>query len=378
MAWFYGTFSCGHEGRVNIVGPTKDRQRKADWDFSNLCPNCKEIELKKNLEEKIKKSKEMELPDLKGTDKQVNWALTLRNDFIKNYQELCKKIQRLKEENPERYAKSDVTLEQFQMAFDYIINNKIKASYWIDNRLVDTGRVILDEYYKNSEIINGSTDSNEDEIIDESTVFPENKNTDSVVKISIKTDSVTAEFERNDDFRSLIKGLGYEWNGSSWEKKIKETTGTGEERAAELGNKLLNAGFPISILDDIVRDNAVNGNYEPECKRWIMRCKDTNNFAICWDGYEEELYSKAKMISGARWNKGSMVVDVSHFDEVEDFAEMNGFKFTRAARNLIDTYQVQLASANTVKPAPDKERVVEDKLKKILESSDDILDDLKD
>lgn len=36
MAWYYGTYSCGHEGRVNIIGPTKDRQRKSDWHFSGL------------------------------------------------------------------------------------------------------------------------------------------------------------------------------------------------------------------------------------------------------------------------------------------------------------------------------------------------------
>ena len=25
MAWYEGTFACGHEGRVNIIGPQKDR-----------------------------------------------------------------------------------------------------------------------------------------------------------------------------------------------------------------------------------------------------------------------------------------------------------------------------------------------------------------
>lgn len=28
MAWYEGTFSCGHEGRVNIIGPNKDCQWK--------------------------------------------------------------------------------------------------------------------------------------------------------------------------------------------------------------------------------------------------------------------------------------------------------------------------------------------------------------
>lgn len=33
MAWYYGTYGCKHDGKINIVGPTKDRQRKADWHF---------------------------------------------------------------------------------------------------------------------------------------------------------------------------------------------------------------------------------------------------------------------------------------------------------------------------------------------------------
>ena len=49
MAWFYGTYCCGHEGRTDIVGPTKDRERKADWHFSGLCPKCYKKHLMLNI-----------------------------------------------------------------------------------------------------------------------------------------------------------------------------------------------------------------------------------------------------------------------------------------------------------------------------------------
>ncbi len=29
MAWFYGTYACGHNGRVNIVGKMSERQKKS-------------------------------------------------------------------------------------------------------------------------------------------------------------------------------------------------------------------------------------------------------------------------------------------------------------------------------------------------------------
>lgn len=52
MAWYYGTYSCGHEGRVNIIGPTKDRQWKADRHFGHMCPECYENGRKKSAIER--------------------------------------------------------------------------------------------------------------------------------------------------------------------------------------------------------------------------------------------------------------------------------------------------------------------------------------
>jgi hypothetical protein len=40
MAWYYGTYSCGHEGRTNIVGPIKNRKWISDKHFDNECPDC--------------------------------------------------------------------------------------------------------------------------------------------------------------------------------------------------------------------------------------------------------------------------------------------------------------------------------------------------
>lgn len=44
MAWYYGTFACGHEGRVNIIGPHKDREWKKERAFSNYCYECRQKE----------------------------------------------------------------------------------------------------------------------------------------------------------------------------------------------------------------------------------------------------------------------------------------------------------------------------------------------
>jgi hypothetical protein len=63
MAWYFGTYLCGHEGRTQIYGPEDGRQHKADWHFGSLI--CKDCWLKKKLEEK-KKAYEQKAKDVKA------------------------------------------------------------------------------------------------------------------------------------------------------------------------------------------------------------------------------------------------------------------------------------------------------------------------
>ena len=69
MAWYYGTYSCGHEGRTNIIGPTKNRQWIADRRFMDLCPDCYKVYLEQEREKAnalaLEKAKEMESPELR-------------------------------------------------------------------------------------------------------------------------------------------------------------------------------------------------------------------------------------------------------------------------------------------------------------------------
>lgn len=49
MAWYNGTFSCGHEGWVNIIGKMSERQWKIDKYFSGVCEECKKKEREEAL-----------------------------------------------------------------------------------------------------------------------------------------------------------------------------------------------------------------------------------------------------------------------------------------------------------------------------------------
>lgn len=381
MAWYYGTYACGHEGRVNIIGPVKDRQWKADREFSKMCPDCwkKHLEEKREREnrEAAEKAKEMGLPQLEGTEKQIAWANTIRQKVIEKFEEVTPEDLKFWAST---YTKlQGLSIEDMKIILDYIIKNKTKASFYIENRgetAFTLAAAVRDEALKTEE------EKAEEKILAElkleSTVFPKKTATNGVAEITIKPDKVIVSFEKNEAFRKIVKELGYRWNGSAWEKKISETTGSAEDRAAELGNKLLNAGFPICILDEEVRRKAIEGDFDPECHRWIYHRKNTKKFAIKWDGWNDTLYKRAKSLPGARWDSGSMLVGVEHYEVVEEFADLYGFRFTTEARRLIDEYKAAVNKIQTVNPAKVEQKELKDGLKEILESEAVVLDDLKD
>ena len=379
MAWYYGTYSCGHDGRVNIIGPTKLRQWIADRKFEGLCPDCYGKYLQEQREksnaEAAEKAKEMELPELKGTEKQVAWANTLRQKMIDAVEEKLKYIE-------ERHGNPELA----NGILNFILTNKTNASWYIDNRheiddIEHLFRSIKDEYTESIKTNEKDIeDKTAEEVKAEATVRPEKSLMRGAVEINVKDDEVTAMYEKNDDFREIVKSLGYSWDGI-WIRKITNITGSAADRAAELGSKLLNAGFPITIYDANIRQKAVNAEYEEECKRWIFRrCSGQYEgwLAIDWEGKNDKLYTAARKIPKSRYDKGSVLAKVEYYPEVQDFAEMFSFKFTSAALKTIEAYKESTAKIETVKPAAKQETPEKDGLKEILNSGSDILDDLKD
>jgi len=384
MAWYYGTYRCNHDGRVNIIGPVKDRQWKADREFSKMCPEC----WKKHLEEKRQKAneeaaklaQEMELPELFGSEKQVAWANTIRQNLIEAFGKVAENEKALEE--LDKCYNIKVAKEEVLEIRDYIIENKTDARYYIDNRDTRIAYIIEKEMKEalksEEEIIREKIEKKTElEIKAEATVKPENYVTKTIAEITVKEDKITVICEKNDKFREIVKDLGFKWEGI-WERKINEYTGKAEDRAAELGNKLLNAGFPIMILDETIRNNAINAIYEKECTRWIKFRKKENLLAINWQGRDDKLYKTARKIPGSKWSSPSVVVKPERYKEVEEFAELYGFKFSKAALMAIEEYKKATEKIEVVRPEKVKEGILKDGLEEILSSNSDILESLKD
>lgn len=377
MAWYYGTYSCGHDGRENIVGPTKNRQWIADRKFEGLCYECYQAKLEADRgnanKEAMEKAKEMELPELIGTEKQVAWANTIRQELIDYIQgEIDGEIAI----DPEETMFS----EPFSKALEYMISTKTKASWYIDERNKRKGYILdrlIEEMPSEEELTEKEI---EKDIRIESTVYPENCQYQAPAEIVVQDDEIKVYFEKNDDFIEVVKGLRYKWKGV-WKREINQLTGTAIDRAAELGNKLLNAGFPISILDADTRRRAIEANYEPECDRWVLHRVggDYKGYlAITWYDKDDNLYDKARRLSGSKWSNPSVIVPAEHWQEVEEFADMMGFQFSESARQRIEEVKAIRENAMTVVPAEPIEIEYEDKLAEILESSKEVLEDLRD
>ena len=356
MAQYSVTRSCGHVETVNLIGKHKNREwRLENVEPNKLCHACYQAELERQREkataEAIEAAKEMELPALTGTEKQIAWAETIRQAVIGRAEEFI--YGRLPE--IERGA-AMLGLEEIQ---------KIEsARWWIDHR-----DITLRELEKL--LIKTAKEEREkppQSVVDaakiEATVRPEKPVTETVAEIRALENCIEVHFpEKRDDFREIVKGqLGMEWSVNQWTRRLVKINGTPADRAAEAGHRLLAAGFPVRIFDDETRQKAITGTYEPEHTRWIM-CRVSGDYlgylSIKW-GRKEDFYLAAKGIKGSRYYKSNVVVPPEYFDEVLDFAQLHDFRISESAQNAIDAARQARESMLVVNVVPpiEKEHVV--------------------
>ena len=383
---------------------TKEFWREKAGTEYGLCYDCyqeqKQQERAKASMEAAAKAKEINLPELQGSEKQVAWANVLRQNFIEAYEQKIENISTVPEEeiikkirlsgesvhaSPEEIEKKcnqviedreKVIATMFE-ALHYVLSNKTESKWYIDNRDENPTRRSLVEEMEASKSIKLVPEEIVRDATVEATIVPENAITPVVAEIKISDDKIVSIFEKNDTFIAVVKALNYKWSGTAWERKINELTGLAADRAAELGNKLLNAGKPIIIMDEAIRDAAIQGEYEPECNRWVLKVKGEEKLKIKWWEKNDRLYQVARKLPGSKWDKG-VVISVSHYKEIEEFANLYSFKFTQKAQEAIETEKERIAKFERVKPAHVEEQEQKDGLKEILNSRNEVLDDLKD
>lgn len=394
MAWYSGTYKCGHEGRVNITGPLKYREYKKEQRFDRLCPECykpiREAEINKINDEAEYKAEEYGLPVLTGTEKQIRWATTIRNNIIEKAEALlCERnlgqdcrfddIREIKG-MPKKTREFHEYVEE---VFDYIMMNETRADYWIFNRVFDLEFMISRSY---EDYDNFVKDEEEKEILLDLVenydwaVSPENVEHAGFVNITGDDKTLIVKYEKNDEFWKIVKRAKLEWDADirAYKRELTEYTGCFKDRAAEIGSELLLAGFSIIIENEEIRQNAVNGTYEKECTNWIRYSNNDKLFYISWKGMNTEYYASARRIKNSKWNPqtSEVVVGIEHYVEVMEFAEFKNFKLSKNALAAIDRYIKELENVERAVPKAAPTIEEKNKLEEMLKSSTSVINDL--
>ena len=369
--------TCGKEFEKTAI---KQNRRDADsWEtwaasYYDECDECREKRIMEEREAVSKaaseNAKEIGLPTLIGSEKQVAWAETIRMEGLESLQAKIDQEKELAASGRERHVKRYDDLVEFQKW----ILTKDEARFWIDNRSCTyDGRVLweqLRDAFRAEYIPEDIRQEIEKETAQPVIVEPVNKTSSVVCEVSATENEVTVKSLKDQGVIDIVKASGYKWNGSVWHRSIDIISGSSEDRLVEIGNRLLVAGYPVKA-DPAYHDRIISGDYEPESKRWIIRESDKIRILT---GKNEDLEKKARKIYGAS-KYGKIIVPSSAWEEIMDFARIHDFKISPGAKEAMDAYK---ASVVTVSPTKGAEAEYhEENTRNILESSRDVLDDLR-
>lgn len=100
MAHYDVHYTCGHTGTVELFGKDTARNERIEWmERTMICPDCyreeKAKERRIELDNAKNKAQTEQLPTLQGSEKQINWAESIRRkalDKINQTQDLIDKI----------------------------------------------------------------------------------------------------------------------------------------------------------------------------------------------------------------------------------------------------------------------------------------------
>ncbi len=356
MAKYEVTYTCGHTDTIELFGRMKDREWRLEREKDKLCPECWKKQLEedraKENAEAAEANKTLGLPELEGTEKQIPWAESIRQQILSAIEKEVLGIisPEKKKKHPDKYKS---ILEGVKS-----IKQHTAASWWIDRRRNTNYNLLIDMINDEVTILKKAQAEPPKAVIEEAkieaTVYPEEVRTELVTEIAIvDSDRITAKHPAKDDaFRELVRGLGYRWDRdkSVWARRINEKRGPVDDRVVELANKLLAEGFPIRLYDKDLRERAIAGQYDPEHTRWVMsRIKGdyTGWLSISWGERNKNLYDAARKIKGSKYSSPDVVVPPENYLELLDFAEMYEFKISPSARKVIDDAKKIRANALT-------------------------------
>lgn len=250
MAWQEVVFRCGCDGHIQVYGPTKDRQRKADWIADKKdCDDCYADRIEKERAEAVVIAKaqaaEWDLPELEGSEKQVAWAERIRATVIKAFEKSNAEMSGMK-----RLP----MMEEGQT----MILSRVNATFWIDEM-----RTYNEMNVANVQRLCESTVKKaqpEVRMVGPTVVKPEGREPISSVAIQHKPGEVWLTTARKEDesFIEELKDIGFRWDGT-WAPSVPVTPVGLDAIAAGIARGILDMGYTVIIPQPTVAELVVSG-----------------------------------------------------------------------------------------------------------------------
>lgn len=134
MAKYTINFHCGHTAEMYIEGSTKDKERRIAYlEKYGVCPACYKKEQEEKREKAAKSAHEWamqcNLPELTGTEKQIKWGETLRQEILIGIIAECKLMLK-SSKNKEEYLE---LANKFKTMLKWMRDQE-EAKFWIESR----------------------------------------------------------------------------------------------------------------------------------------------------------------------------------------------------------------------------------------------------
>ena len=135
------TYSCGHEGEIEVYGKADKRNYVVSMKERDMCPECYK---KQQQEITIKETKESGFPELNGSEKQISWANQIRIKAFKEFSDKERNARQLKLLKLIKRVPEETTTETIEKEIKNYFETTTEAKEYIDNR----GKYNLEFFYK--------------------------------------------------------------------------------------------------------------------------------------------------------------------------------------------------------------------------------------
>lgn len=331
-------------------------------------------------------------PALEGTEKQIQWAETLRATTlsraeraligafavgcsltaIKTDEEndaaearLTTEMERLPCSEADRRRATSDTIELLKLLRDPekvdmfvgLMREKSRASWWIDMRdislemMAKSMKSEIDDHMARSEAPAISADVVA-AVEAESLLKPVGNPVDTAIaEVSlVGNDLRVAMPAKHEEFRLLMRGMGFTWAQTTWSKTMGLTHGDPIDRMADVAHRIIGKGFMVRVHDNVARGKAISGDFLPEQTRWVTK-RTGQPFdgwcCITWSK-SDDLYQPARSLPGSKYKDGAVFVPPSFVLEVDDFAEKYGFSLSPGVQQMLATHREAIARGTVI------------------------------